>query len=158
VALIIAISVVTRRETWLASRIQAMMASSDDAGEYSSGKKTRPRGITKAQRAIRSLFTKQLGLSAIAQGGATCCSTCEGSAKKSKTSLEGPLRLLRRYDNFLPGKKSQVAITAVARELVGFMCYIARRVGSARSRSGHRGVDHCASSRLRWWKGGHRCG
>ncbi len=44
---------------------------------------------------------------------------------------KAPLRLHRRYRQLLGrGKKSQVAITAVARELVGFMWYIARRVGS----------------------------
>ena len=41
------------------------------------------------------------------------------------------LRLHRRYRQLLVrGKKSQVAITAVARELVGFMWCIAQRTAS----------------------------
>lgn len=100
-------------------------------GEHSSGRKTRPRGITKAGNpAVRCLLyeaawsyrhTPKVGSYMLRH-------MPEGLPQEVKDiAWKAQLRLSKRYRQLLArGKKSQVAITAVARELVGFMWSIDR--------------------------------
>jgi transposase len=100
-------------------------------GEHSSGKKARPRGITKVgNAAVRCLlyeaawsyrYTPKVGSYMLAH-------LPEGLSQEVKDiAWKAQLRLSKRYRQLLAkGKKSQVAITAVARELVGFMWSIDR--------------------------------
>ena len=95
-------------------------------GEHSSGQTARPRGITKAGNpAVRCLLyeaawsyrhTPKVGSYMLAH-------MPEGLPQEVKDiAWKAQLRLSKRYRQLLArGKKSQVAITAVARELVGFM-------------------------------------
>jgi transposase len=103
-------------------------------GEFSSGTKTRPRGITKAGNStVRSLLyeaawnyrqTPKVGAYMLAHMPKDIPQAAKDIAWKAQ------LRLCKRYHKLIAGgKKSQVAITAVARELLGFMWAIARAVG-----------------------------
>ena len=64
-----------------------------------------------------------------------CCQTTEGrgsAAKGARDRLEGTVSLNRRYRALIRrGKRKNVAITAVARELAGFVWAVAREVASA---------------------------
>ncbi|MGE3488345.1 MAG: IS110 family transposase [Nitrospira sp.] len=105
-------------------------------GEYSSGSKTRPRGITKlGNPTVRALLyeaawnyqrTPKVGSYMRAHLPPDLPQEVKDIAWKAQ------LRLHTRYRQLVGrGKKSQVAITAVARELVGFMWAIAQHPGLA---------------------------
>jgi transposase len=139
VALIIAVSVVAEvgDMTRFENPKQLMAFLGLTPGEYSSGKKTRPRGITKAgNNTIRSLLyeaawsyrqTPKVGAYMLQHMPKNLTQEVKDIAWKAQ------LRLHRRYRQLLGrGKKAQVAITAVARELVGFMWCIAVRTGVSR--------------------------
>jgi transposase len=102
-------------------------------GEFSSGSSIRPRGITKAgNSALRALLYE----------AAWCYRTQPkiGAYMYSRMPKQIPedlkqiawkaqIRLCSRYRRLLSrGKKSQVAVTAVARELLGFIWAIGRQV------------------------------
>lgn len=136
VALIIAASVVAEvgDMTRFENPKQLMAFLGLTPGEHSSGKKSRPRGITKAGNAtLRSLLyeaawsyrqTPKVGAYMLQHRPKDLTQEVKDIAWKAQ------LRLHRRYRLLLGrGKKSQVAITAVARELVGFIWCIAQRVG-----------------------------
>lgn len=100
-------------------------------GEHSSGSKTRPRGITKAgnDTVRRMLYeaawsyrqTPKVGSYKLLQ------TPVEISQETKDVAWKAQLRLHKRYRSLVArGKKSQVAITAVARELLGFMWSIAQ--------------------------------
>jgi len=100
-------------------------------GEYSSGPKHRPRGITKRGNVmVRALLyeaawnyqrTPKVGTYMLAHLPADLPPGVKEIAWKAQ------LRLYKRYRQLLGrGKKPQVAVTAVARELVGFMWAIAQ--------------------------------
>lgn len=99
-------------------------------GEYSSGNKTRPRGTTKTgNAALRSLlyeaawnYTRRPKV-----GKYTLENRPDVSQQAKDIAWKAQLRLVSRYRSLTAkGKKSQVAITAVARELLGFMWAIAQ--------------------------------
>ena len=101
-------------------------------GEHSSGSKIRPRGITKTgNSALRTLlyeaawnYTRRPKTAAY-----TLVNRPLVIQSAKDIAWKAQLRLSTRYKNLIAaGKKSQVAITAVARELVGFMWAIARQV------------------------------
>lgn len=147
VALIIAVSVVTEAGDMarFENPKQLMAFFGLTPGEYSSGKKTRPRGITKAGNAtIRSLlYEAAWSYRQSPKVGAYMLQHMPKDLPQEVKDIawKAQLRLHRRYRQLLGrGKKSQVAITAVARELVGFMWYIARRIGSGQKS----GVDIAA--------------
>jgi len=102
-------------------------------GEHSSGGKVRPRGITKTgNRTVRSLLCEAAWSYRLRPK--------VGSYKRRHMPNDLPqvahdiawqaqLRLCRRYRKLVAKhKKSQVAVTAVARELVGFMWSIAQAI------------------------------
>jgi transposase len=100
-------------------------------GEHSSGQKTRPRGITKTGNAtVRCLLYEAAWnyRHAPKVGSYMLAHTPEGLPQEVKDiAWKAQLRLSKRYRQLLAkGKKAQVAITAVARELVGFMWSIDR--------------------------------
>jgi len=100
-------------------------------GEYSSGKKTRTRGITKAgNSAIRSLlYEAAWSYRQAPKVGAYLLEHRPKDLPQEAKDIawKAQLRLHKRYRKLVArGKKSQVAITAVARELVGFMWSIAQ--------------------------------
>jgi transposase len=95
-------------------------------GEYSSGNKSRSRGITKAgSTMVRAMLYEaawcyrqrpKVGAYMLAHMPENIPQHVKDIAWKAQ------LRLHRRYNQLLArGKKSQIAVTAVARELVGFM-------------------------------------
>ena len=103
-------------------------------GEYSSGPKTRPRGITKrGNSTVRCLLyeaawnyqrTPKVGAYMLTHLPPELPQVVKDIAWKAQ------LRLHKRYRQLVGrGKKPQVAITAVARELVGFMWAIAQCPG-----------------------------
>jgi transposase len=102
-------------------------------GEYSTGAKTRPRGITKAGNAWvrRVLFEAAWNYRHTAKVGAYKLSHMPTEIPQAAKDIawKAQLRLCKRYRTLLArGKKSQVAITAIARELLGFIWAIARSV------------------------------
>jgi transposase len=135
VALVIAVTLVTeigdmRR---FASPKQLMAFLGLTPGEHSSGGSIRPRGITKAGNcAVRTLLyeaawsyrlTPKVGSHMQQHMPPNIPQEAKDIAWKAQ------LRLCKRYRQLLArGKKSQVAITAVARELIGFMWSIGQRI------------------------------
>lgn len=104
-------------------------------GEYSSGAKTRPRGITKAGNGCvrRVLFEAAWNYRHPAKVGAYKLSHMPAEIPQAAKDIawKAQLRLCKRYRSLLArGKKSQVAITAVARELLGFVWAIARHLSA----------------------------
>jgi transposase len=103
-------------------------------GEHSSGGSVRPRGITKAGNSMaRSLLFEAAWPyrlpAKVGQAGWVQQRDCAQWLKD--ISWRAQLRLATRYRRLvLRGKRSQVAITAVARELVGFIWAIATQVGA----------------------------
>lgn len=102
-------------------------------GEYSSGAKTRPRGITKAGNSSvrRLLFEAAWNYRHTAKIGAYKLEHMPKDIPQEAKDIawKAQLRLCKRYRMLLArNKKSQVAITAVARELLGFVWAIARVV------------------------------
>ncbi|MEZ6035897.1 MAG: IS110 family transposase [Planctomycetota bacterium] len=111
-------------------------------GEHSSGGKVRPRGITKSgNTSVRRLLyeaawsyrqTPKVGAYMLQHMPADVPQTAKDIAWKAQQRLCGRFRkLLAR------GKKPQVAITAVARELVGFVWCIATTLASGRVAAGN---------------------
>ena len=101
-------------------------------GEHSSGTSVRPRGITKAgNTAARALlFEAAWSYRTTPKVGQwqnkhrpDVCQEFKDIAWKAQLRLHGRYRKLVAH-----GKRSNVAITAIARELVGFIWDIARRV------------------------------
>jgi len=94
-------------------------------GEYSSGSKVRPRGITKTgNTALRTLlYEAAWSYRTRPKVGAWMLTYRPDVPQIAKDiAWKAQLRLCKRYKKLVSrGKKSQVAITAVARELVGFM-------------------------------------
>ena len=132
VALIIAVSVVA--EVGDLSRFdnakQLMAFLGMVPGEYSSGSKVRPRGITKTGNiSVRRLLyeaawnyrhTPKVGAYKRQHMPEDIPQTAKDIAWKAR------LRLSKRYRQLqTKGKQAQIAVTAVARELVGFMWAIA---------------------------------
>lgn len=104
-------------------------------GEYSSGAKTRPRGITKAGNGCvrRVLFEAAWNYRHTAKVGAYKLSHMPAEIPQAAKDIawKAQLRLCKRYRALLArGKKTQVAITAVARELLGFIWAIARHLSA----------------------------
>lgn len=143
VALTIAVSVVAEvgDMTRFDNPKQLMALLGLTPGEYSTGKKTRPRGITKAGNStIRSLLyeaawcyrqTPKVGSYMLQHMPKDLPQEVKDVAWKAQ------IRLHRRYRQLVGRrKKSQVAITAVARELVGFMWSIAQIVAVRQEISG----------------------
>ncbi|WP_392714387.1 IS110 family transposase [Rhizobium ruizarguesonis] len=94
-------------------------------GEHSSGKSIRPNGITKtgniAMRAL--LFEAAWSYRSKPKIGSWCWSRMPNVEQPIKDiAWKAQLRLHSRYRKLITnGKKSQVAVTAVARELLGFI-------------------------------------
>lgn len=135
VALLIAVSVVTEVGDMIRfeNPKQLMAFLGLTPGEYSSGKKTRPRGITKAGNvAVRVLlYEAAWSYRQTPKIGAYMREHMPKNLPQEVKDIawKAQLRLCRRYRQLLArGKKSQVAITAVARELVGFMWSIAQTI------------------------------
>jgi transposase len=102
-------------------------------GEHSSGGKIRGRGITKAgNAAVRTLlFEAAWSYRQPAKVGAYMLSHMPEDIPQRVKDIawKAQLRLTGRYRKLIvKGKKPQIAITAVARELVGFMWCIAGSV------------------------------
>ena len=102
-------------------------------GEFSGGAKIRPRGITKAGNysVRRVLFEAAWNYRHTAKIGAYKRSHMPTDLPQTAKDIawKAQFRLCKRYRILLAkGKKSQVAITAVARELLGFMWAIAREL------------------------------
>jgi transposase len=100
-------------------------------GEHSSGRRTRPRGITKAGNpAVRGLLFEAAWCyrQAPKVGSYMLSHEPPGLPQEVKDiAWKAQLRLSKRYRELLAkGKKPQVAVAAVARELVGFMWSIDR--------------------------------
>jgi transposase len=100
-------------------------------GEHSSGGSIRPRGITKAGNSdMRSLlFEAAWAYRTTPKVGQFMKTHTVGVPQDAKDiAWKAQLRLNGRYRRLVGrGKKSNVAVTAVARELVGFMWDLARR-------------------------------
>lgn len=100
-------------------------------GEHSSGGSIRPRGITKAGNSDMRALLFEAAWSyrttpKVGQWMSTRTSNVPQEAKD--VAWKAQLRLNSRYRKLVGrGKKSNVAVTAVARELVGFMWDLARR-------------------------------
>ncbi|GAB1674633.1 hypothetical protein JNE12001_05020 [Escherichia coli] len=99
-------------------------------GEYSSGNSIRPRGITKVGNSElrRLLYEAAWSYRTPAKVGAWLIYYRPDSVTQYSKDIawKAQQRLCSRYRSLTAkGKKSQVAITAVARELTGFMWDIA---------------------------------
>lgn len=99
-------------------------------GEYSSGNKTRSRGITKTGNSElrRLLYEAAWAYRSPAKVGSWLITyrPTEATQKSKDIAWKAQQRLCARYKTLLQkGKRSQIAITAVARELTGFMWDIA---------------------------------
>jgi transposase len=99
-------------------------------GEYSSGSTIRSRGITKTGNSElrRLLYEAAWAYRTPAKVGSWLMYYRPDSVTQESKDIawKAQLRLCSRYKNLLQkGKKSQVAITAVARELTGFIWDIA---------------------------------
>lgn len=97
-------------------------------GEYSSGNSIRPRGITKVGNSElrRLLYEAAWSYRTPAKVGAWLIYYRPDSVTQYSKDIawKAQQRLCSRYRSLTAkGKKSQVAITAVARELTGFMGY-----------------------------------
>lgn len=102
-------------------------------GEHSSGRKVRSRGITKSGKAIvRSLlFEAAWNYTRSPKVGAYMLRHMPKGIPQNIKDIawKAQLRLCRKYRQLVGrGKKPSVAITAVARELVGFIWDISRAV------------------------------
>ena len=100
-------------------------------GEFSSGTHVRPRGITKAGSSdVRSLLFQAAWLYRLTPkvGSWSLTRQQELSQQAKDISWKAQLRLHSRYRRLTETrhKRSQVAVTAIARELVGFIWAIAR--------------------------------
>ncbi len=105
-------------------------------GEYSSGARTRPRGLTKAGNSSvrRVLFEAAWNYRHPAKIDAYKLEHMPKDIPQEAKDIawKAQLRLCKRYRTLLArNKKSQVAITAVARELLGFIWAIARVVSTS---------------------------
>jgi transposase len=139
VALIIAVSVVA--EVGDISRFdtpkQLMAFLGLIPGEHSSGNSVRPRGITKTgNKSLRFLlFEAAWSYRQRAKVGAYKLQHMPANIPQNIKDIawKAQLRLRKRYIKLMTaGKKSTVAITAVARELLGFMWAIANELNLAR--------------------------
>jgi transposase len=104
-------------------------------GEFSSGGKVRPRGITKTgNRSVRSLLCEaSWSYRQRPKIGSYMLRNMPPDLPQSVRDIawKAQLRLYSRYRKLIgKRKKSQVAVTAVARELVGFMWSIAHVIGN----------------------------
>ena len=100
-------------------------------GEYSSGSKTRSRGITKVgnKEVRRLLYEAAWSYRSNAKVGSWMLvhRPAEVTQASKDIAWKAQQRLCFRYRSLAAkGKKSQVSITAVARELIGFMWHIGR--------------------------------
>ena len=100
-------------------------------GEFSSGTRVRPRGITKTGSSdVRSLLFQAAWLYRLTPkvGSWSLTRQQELSQEAKDTAWKAQLRLHSRYRRLTETrhKRSQVAVTAIARELVGFIWAIAR--------------------------------
>jgi len=136
IAMVIAVSVVA--EVGDISRFerpkQLMAFLGLNPGEHSSGSRVRPRGITKAGNvSVRRLLYESAW--SYRQGPKIGSYMQQHMPKGLPQEIKdvawkAQVRLCRRYRQLLArGKKPQVAITAVARELVGFIWAIAHELG-----------------------------
>lgn len=100
-------------------------------GEHSSGGSIRPRGITKAGNTdLRSLlFEAAWSYRTAPKIGQWMTARASGIPQEAKDiAWKAQLRLSARYRKLVGrGKKSNIAVTAVARELIGFMWDLGRR-------------------------------
>lgn len=100
-------------------------------GEHSSGGSVRPRGITKAGNTeLRALlFEAAWSYRTTPKVGQWKSIRTPNVPQEAKDiAWKAQLRLNRRYKKLVArGKKSNVAVTAVARELIGFIWDLARR-------------------------------
>jgi transposase len=102
-------------------------------GEFSSGSHIRPRGITKAGNvALRALlFEAAWCYHTPAKVGSFMDARMPANVPQEAKALawKAQVRLCGRYRRLIArGKKSQVAVTAVARELLGFIWAMATQV------------------------------
>lgn len=102
-------------------------------GEHSSGSRIRPRGIIKTgNKFLRSLlYEAAWSYRQRAKVGAYLLTYMPAQLPQAIKDIawKAQLRLRKRYKQLVDkGKKSQVAITAVARELIGFMWAIALQI------------------------------
>ena len=102
-------------------------------GEHSSGGSVRPRGITKAGNGSvrRLLYEAAWSYRLTPKVGSHMQQHMPRGISQDVKDIawKAQLRLCKRYRQLLArGKKSQVAITAVARELIGFMWSIGQHV------------------------------
>ena len=102
-------------------------------GEYSSGSSVRPRGITKAgNSSVRTLLYEAAWSYRLTPKVGSYMQQHmprEIPQQVKDIAWKAQLRLCKRYRQLLArGKKPQVAITAVARELIGFMWSIGQYV------------------------------
>lgn len=138
VALIVAVSVVAEVGdlTRFDSPKQLMSFLGLTPGEYSSGAKTRSRGITKTGNISvrRLLYEAAWSYRLTPKVGAWKRQHMPKDIPQAAQDIawKAQLRLCKRYRQLIArGKKPQVAITAVARELVGFMWSIAGLIAKA---------------------------
>jgi transposase len=99
-------------------------------GEHSSGNKTRSTGITKVgnKEVRKMLYEAAWSYRSNAKVGSWMLAHMPASVRQESKDIawKAQQRLCFRYRSLVAkGKKSQVAITAVARELIGFMWDIA---------------------------------
>jgi transposase len=137
VALVIAVSVVTEVGdlTRFENPKQLMSFLGLVPGEHSSGNKIRPRGITKTGNLSvrRLLYEAAWSYRQTPKVGAYKRQHMPKNIPQAAKDIawKAQQRLCKRYRKLLgKGKKPQVAITAVARELLGFMWAIARALAS----------------------------
>lgn len=102
-------------------------------GEHSSGASIRPRGITKQGNSVLRalLFEAAWCYRFAAKVGATMKARLPADIPQCASDIawKAQIRLCGRYRKLLArGKKTQVAVTAVARELLGFVWAIAKAV------------------------------
>ena len=102
-------------------------------GEHSSGASIRPLGITKAgNNAVRRILFEAAWAYRVTPRVGTHMHACMPpniSQEVKDIAWKAQLRLCKRYKQLIArGKKPQVAITAVARELVGFIWAIGQKV------------------------------
>jgi len=102
-------------------------------GEHSSGKTVRPRGITKTgNRTVRSLLCEAAWSYRLrAKVGSYKLRQMPNDLPQEARDIawQAQLRLCARYRKLIAkNKRSQVVVTAIARELVGFMWSIAQAV------------------------------
>lgn len=133
--------------TRFASPKQLMAYIGMTPGEYSSGATVRPRGITKAGNysVRRVLYEAAWNYRHPAKIGAYMLRHKPADIPQPAKDIawKAQLRLCKRYRKLVAkGKKTQVAITAVARELLGFIWAIARELAAPGVGSGSRPPEH----------------